>query len=167
MAAQEIIDLNKLEEVFARCGEEKGALIPVLQAAQGIYGYLPREVLEEIAKRLRVPLSRVYGIVTFYSQFYLTRRGKNVIRCCDGTACHVRGAASIIGALEQRLGIRAGQTTPDYQFTLEVVYCLGSCALAPVAVVNDHILGHMTAEKMERVIEDLLTREPETQAEIA
>lgn len=167
MAAQEIVDLNKLEEVFARYGEEKGALIPVLQAAQGIYGYLPREVLEEIAKRLRVPLSRVYGIVTFYSQFYLTRRGKNVIRCCDGTACHVRGAASIIGALEQRLGIRAGQTTPDYQFTLEVVYCLGSCALAPVAVVNDHILGHMTAEKMERVIEDLLTREPEAQTEIA
>jgi len=164
MGAQEAVDLSRLEEVFARHGDERGALIPVLQAAQGMYGYLPREVLEEIAKRLRVPLSRVYGIVTFYSQFYLTRRGKNVIRCCDGTACHVRGAVNIIHALEEKLGIRAGQTTPDYEFTLEVVYCLGSCALAPVAVVNDHILGHMTPEKMNLAIEDLLAREPEAQA---
>jgi NADH-quinone oxidoreductase subunit E len=155
MSAQETIDLSKLEGVFAQYGEERGALIPVLQAAQDIYGYLPRDVLEEIARRLRVPLSRVYGVVTFYSQFYLSRRGKNVIRCCDGTACHVKGMPSIIRAMEERLGVKAGQTTPDYNFTLEVVYCLGSCALAPVAIVNDRVVGHLTTENMNSIIDRL------------
>ena len=152
---QEAVDLAQMESTFAKYGEEKGALIPVLQAAQGLYGYLPREVLEEIARRLSVPLSRIYGIVTFYSQFYLSRRGRNVIRCCDGTACHVRGTPNIVRAIEDRLGVRAGQTTDDYQFTLEVVYCLGSCALAPVVVVNDQVMGHMTAEKLSRVLDKL------------
>jgi NADH-quinone oxidoreductase subunit E len=149
------IDLSKLEPVLRKYEQDPGALIPVLQEAQQIYGYLPRPVLEEIARRRRVPLNQVYGVVTFYSQFYLERRGRNIIRCCDGTACHVRGAAKIINFLENELGIQAGQTTPDYEFTLEVVYCLGSCALAPVVVVNDRILGQMNPEKMASVLEKL------------
>lgn len=156
MSAQETIDLSLLDAVFERYGEERGVLIPVLQAAQEIYGYLPRDVLKEIATRLQVPLSRVYGVVTFYSQFYLTRRGRNIIRCCDGTACHVRGTPKIVRALEEKLGISAGQTTEDFEFTLEVVYCLGSCALAPVAVVNNQVMGHVTPEKMVDVVDHLL-----------
>jgi len=165
MCEHDNVDLEKLEVVFERYGQEKGALIPTLQAAQDIYGYLPREVLQTIAARLGVPLNQVYGVVTFYSQFYLERRGRNVIRCCDGTACHVRGAATIIRALEERLGIKAGETTPDYEVTLEVVYCLGSCALAPVVVVNNQIMGHMTPEKMNAVLDRLLMRETEDQME--
>ncbi len=155
MSVQTTIDLMKLDGIFAAYGEERGTLIPVLQAAQHLYGYLPREVLEEIALRLEVPLSRVYGVVTFYSQFYLHPRGRNIIRCCDGTACHVKGTPKIVRALEERLGIDAGQTTEDFQFTLEVVYCLGSCALAPVVVVNDRVMGGMTPEKTLEVVEQL------------
>ncbi|MHB0876719.1 MAG: NADH-quinone oxidoreductase subunit NuoE [Anaerolineae bacterium] len=155
MAVEETIDLGKLEEILGRYGEGKGVLIPVLQAAQSAYGFLPRPVLQEIAKRLGVPLSRVYGVVTFYSQFYLERRGRNIIRCCDGTACHVRGTPNIVRALEDKLGIRAGQTTEDYDVTLEVVYCLGSCALAPVVVVNGRVMGQMTPEKATKVLDRL------------
>jgi NADH-quinone oxidoreductase E subunit len=155
MAVEEAVDLGKLEEILGRYGGERGTLIPVLQAAQDAYGFLPRPVLEEISKRLGVPLSRVYGVVTFYSQFYLERRGRNIIRCCDGTACHVRGTPNIVRALEEKLGVSAGQTTEDYSFTLEVVYCLGSCALAPVVVVNDRIHGQMTPEKAARAIDQL------------
>jgi NADH:ubiquinone oxidoreductase subunit E len=158
MAVEEAVDLGKLEEILGRYGGERGTLIPVLQAAQDAYGFLPRPVLEEISKRLGVPLSRVYGVVTFYSQFYLERRGRNIIRCCDGTACHVRGTPNIVRSLEDKLGVSAGQTTEDYSFTLEVVYCLGSCALAPVVVVNGRIHGQMTPEKATRAI-DRLRRE--------
>ena len=111
MAEGETVDLSKLDAVFEEYGENRGGLIPVLQAAQAALGYLPREALQEISRRLSVPLSQVYGVVTFYSQFYLERRGRNIIRCCDGTACHVRGAASIIRHLEGKLGVAAGQTT--------------------------------------------------------
>lgn len=153
MAVEQDTDLSKLEEILSRYGDGKGVLIPVLQAAQAAYGYLPRPVLEAIAKRLSVPLSRVYGVVTFYSQFYLERRGRNVIRCCDGTACHVRGTPNIVRSLEDKLGIRAGQTTDDFEFTLEVVYCLGSCALAPLMVVNDRVMGQMTPERACRTVD--------------
>ncbi|MGI6207887.1 MAG: NADH-quinone oxidoreductase subunit NuoE [Anaerolineae bacterium] len=159
MAAETSVDLARLEEAFATCGEESGALISVLQAAQEAYGYLPREVLEAIAERLRVPLSRVYGVVTFYSQFYLSPRGRHVIRCCDGTACHVRGTPKIVQALERRLGITAGETTEDLEFTLEVVYCLGSCALAPVVVLDGRVMGGMTPEAALQAIEQVRAQE--------
>ena len=155
MAAELMVDLDKLEGIFSRYGEQSGALIPVLQAAQEEFGYLPSAVLSAIADRLAVPLSQVYGVVTFYSQFYLSPRGRHVIRCCDGTACHVRGTPKIVEALENRLGIRAGQTTPDMAYTLEVVYCLGSCALAPVVVVDGTVMGGVTPERMLRVLAGL------------
>src|SRR5512143_2970275 len=129
-------DLAPLDEILEKYAGQKGAIIPILQHTQEIYGYLPAEVLQEISRRTGMPLSRIYGVATFYSQFYLTRRGRHVIRVCDGTACHVRGAAKIVDALGNALHIMPGQTTSDYRLTYEVVYCLGSCGLAPVAVVD-------------------------------
>ena len=152
---EETLDLSPLEPIFEEFQEQKGALIPVLQRAQDIYGYLPAKVLEEISKRMHVPLSQVYGVATFYSQFYLTRRGRHVVRQCDGTACHVRGAAKIIRAVEQELGIKAGETTPDYRITFEVVYCLGSCGLAPTAMIDDKVYGRLVPEKMLEILRSL------------
>ena len=152
---EETLDLSPLEPIFEEFQGQKGALIPVLQRAQDIYGYLPAKVLEEISKRMHVPLSQVYGVATFYSQFYLTRRGRHVVRQCDGTACHVRGAAKIIRAVEQELGIKAGETTPDYRITFEVVYCLGSCGLAPTAMIDDKVYGRLVPEKMLEILRSL------------
>lgn len=149
---EEIMDLNALEPIFNEFTGQKGVLIPVLQRAQGIYGYLPAEVLKRISERMGVSLSQVYGVATFYAQFYLTRRGRNIVRECDGTACHVRGAAKIIRAVQQDLGIKAGETTPDYRVTYEVVYCLGSCGLAPVASVNDEVVGKLIPEQMLEIV---------------
>ena len=151
----ETLDLAPLQQIIDEFKGQKGILIPVLQRAQEIYGYLPPEVLKEIAAGLGVPLSQVYGVVTFYSQFYLQRRGRHVIRMCDGTACHVRGAAKVIDALQKELGIGPGETTPDYEFSFEVVYCLGSCGLSPVAVVDEQVVGRLVPEKMVQIIRDL------------
>jgi NADH-quinone oxidoreductase subunit E len=155
MTTAETIDLTQLEAILQAYRGQKGAVIPVLQKAQKIYGYLPGEVLQRIAKGLRVPLSRIYGVATFYSQFYLTRRGRHVIRQCDGTACHVRGSGQIIEKIEKKLGIKAGETTTDYKVTYEVVYCLGSCGLAPVATVDDTAVGKLAPEPMAAIVENL------------
>jgi NADH-quinone oxidoreductase subunit E len=152
---EETLDLAPLEEVLEQYRDQRGAVIPVLQKAQAIFGYLPREVLERIAEGMGVPLSQVYGVVTFYSQFYLTRRGRHIIQECDGTACHVRGAARIIDAVQKELGIKPGETTPDYRITYEVVYCLGSCGLAPVAVVDGTVVGKLVPERMLEILRRL------------
>jgi len=152
---EEALDLTPLDEILDEYQTERGAVIPVLQRAQAIYGYLPRQVLETIAHKMRVPVSHVYGVVTFYSQFYLAKRGRHIIRQCDGTACHVRGAARIIEAVEKELGIKAGETTQDYRATYEVVYCLGSCGLSPTAMVDDEVVGHLVPERMIEIVRDL------------
>lgn len=152
---QETTDLAPLHEVLERYRSQRGAVIPVLQKAQEIYGWLPKEVLEIVAREMRVPLSRIYGVVTFYSQFYLTRRGRHIVRQCDGTACHVRGAARIVDVSQAHLGIKTGETTPDYRVTYEVVYCLGSCGLAPVAMIDDKVVGHLVPESMVGLIDAL------------
>jgi len=152
---EETLDLAPLEVVFEEYESKKGAIIPVLQKAQDIYGYLPKDVLQTISRRMRVPLSQVYGVATFYSQFYLTKRGRHIVRQCDGTACHVRGSARIISVVERDLGISAGETTPDYRVTYEVVYCLGSCGLAPTAVIGDNVYGHLNPEKMIELVREL------------
>ena len=148
-------DLTQLEAILSDYRGQKGAVIPVLQKAQKIYGYLPPEVLRHISAGLRVPLSKIYGVATFYSQFYLTRRGRHIVRQCDGTACHVRGAGKIVERMEQALGVTAGGTTPDYRVTCEVVYCLGSCGLAPVAVVDERTIGKLAPEKMAAILKTL------------
>jgi NADH-quinone oxidoreductase subunit E len=153
--AEETLDLALLDPIFEEFAQQKGAVIPVLQRAQDIYGYLPPEVLERISDRMGVPASHIYGVATFYSQFYLTRRGKHIVRQCDGTACHVRGASKIIRAVEQELGIKAGETTPDYKITYEIVYCLGSCGLSPVAMVDGEVVGQLVPERMIEIIRSL------------
>ena len=152
---KDALDLTKLDEIIKEVGEERGALIPILQRAQRAYGYLPKEVLREISDRLSISLSRVFGVATFYSQFHLTPRGRHIIQQCDGTACHVRGASRIISTVERELGIKAGETTPDLKLTYEVVYCLGCCAIGPAAMVDGQVMGNLTPDKMIRVIEEL------------
>jgi NADH:ubiquinone oxidoreductase subunit E len=152
---EETLDLAPLYSVLEQYKAQRGAVIPVLQKAQEVYGWLPKEVLETVSREMKVPLSKIYGVVTFYSQFYLTRRGRHIIRQCDGTACHVKGAARIIDVLQNHLEIKAGETTPDYRVTFEVVYCLGSCGLAPVAMVDDKVVGHLVPEAMTKLVDGL------------
>jgi NADH:ubiquinone oxidoreductase subunit E len=149
------LELEPLYEMLQEYKEQRGAVIPALQKAQELYGWLPAQVLEIIAKEMNVPLSQIYGVVTFYSQFYLTRRGRHIIRQCDGTACHVRNSAGIVSAVENYLGIKAGETTPDYKYTFEVVYCLGSCGLAPVAMIDDQVHGQLVPESMIALLDEL------------
>jgi NADH-quinone oxidoreductase subunit E len=149
------LELEPLYEILKEYKEQRGAIIPALQKAQELYGWLPAPVLEVISKEMNVPLSQVYGVVTFYSQFYLTRRGRHIIRQCDGTACHVRNSAKIIDAVQNHLGIKAGETTPDYKYTFEVVYCLGSCGLAPVAMIDDQVHGQLVPETMIALLDGL------------
>ncbi len=149
-------DLAPLRRILDEYGSQKGAVIPILQRVQDTYGFLPKEILAEISKRTGIPLTRLMGVATFYAQFRLARRGKHLIRVCDGTACHVRGAPKCIDAMEKTLGVRAGGTSPDYEYTMEIVYCLGSCGLAPVAVVDDKVHGRLTPN---RLVEQLQTLE--------
>ncbi len=139
----ETLDLAPLDKIIDEWEGKKGSLIPILQRGQELYGYLPCQVLEHIAKRTCTPMNQVYGVVTFYAQFYLEKRGKYIVRQCDGTACHIRGSSKIMETVERELGIKVGETTPGYKYTYEVVYCLGSCGLAPVAVINDKFYGRL------------------------
>jgi len=153
--AQEEFDLSSLEDIITETKREGGSLIPTLQKAQDTYGYLPKEVLQHIAEGLSLPLNRVYGVTTFYSQFHLEPRGRHLVQQCDGTACHVRGAKRIMRVVEEELGIKAGETTEDLRVTYEVVYCLGSCGLSPVATVDGRVIGRLTPDKMIEVIREL------------
>ncbi len=142
-AGEPVIDLSRLEGILEEFRGQKGAVIPILQRTQEEYGYLPRVALRAISERALIPLHQLYGVATFYTQFRLTRRGKHLIRVCDGTACHVRGAPRNIDAVQESLGVEAGKTLADYKYTLEIVYCLGSCGLAPVALVDEKVLGRL------------------------
>lgn len=151
-------------DIFDRYQGEAGELIPILQDIQETRGWLSREALSETARFLNIPESTVYGVVTFYAQFYLTRQGKHKIRVCQGTACHVRGGSRIMKTIARRLGIGPGETTPDYEFSLERVACLGSCALAPAMVLDGKVHGAMTGPKVEALL-DGLTAGKDTAAE--
>lgn len=146
--AQPLIDLSRLTRVLEQFKGKQGSLIPILQRTQDLYGYLPREAIAFISKETRIPLSSIHGVATFYAQFHLTRRGRNLVRVCDGTACHVRGAGKNLDALQRAVGITPGETTPDYKLTLEVVYCLGSCGISPVALVNDKVCARLSADAL-------------------
>ena len=146
-------DLTKIKEVIDRNPRQAGALLAVLQDIQREFRYLPREALVETAAALKVPLSKVYGVATFYSAFSLTPRGEKVIRVCQGTACQVKGADLILTQLEAGLGIRSGETSADMKYTLEVVNCVGVCAMAPVVVINGKMHGHVRGERATKLVE--------------
>jgi NADH-quinone oxidoreductase E subunit len=142
----------RLTELFNRYEGKDGVLIPVLQKAQEIYGYLPEEVLKKIADHFQWPFSEVYGVATFYAQFHLKPRGENIIKVCTGTACHVRGGGKILDKITSELKISPGETTEDLKFTLESVACLGACGLAPVMMVNDDTYGRLTPDKVPAIL---------------
>jgi len=149
------IDLSRLTRVLEHFKGQKGALIPILQRTQDLYGYLPRAALVFISKQTRIPLNRIYGVATFYAQFHLKRRGRNLIRVCDGTACHVRGSGRNLDALQHAVGITPGETTADYKLTLEVVYCLGSCGISPVALINEKVCGRLNSDTLIQRVKSL------------
>lgn len=144
--------LARLDEVLAQYKGKPGALIPVLQIAQGIFGYLPEVVMKRIATSLGKSYSEVAGVVGFYSFFSTTPRGKNLIRVCLGTACYVRGGKGVLDAIKQKLGIDVGGTTPDREFSLEVARCFGACGLAPVITINDEVHHRVKPNKIGEVL---------------
>lgn len=156
------VDLTLMDDVFEIYGGQKGTLIPILQKAQAIYGYLPPEVMGLIADKLELSLGKVYGVATFYAQFYLERRGKHVLKLCDGTACHVRGTPLLVSAVEDGFHIDPGETTEDGELTVDIVYCLGSCAMAPVAVLDEQVMGRIRPEMLVRQVNKYLKNAKET-----
>ena len=148
----EKIDLKKLASTLEEYKGQKWPLIPLLQKVQEEFGYIPPEAIEPIAKALHLFPSEVQGVITFYSQFSLKPRGKYVIRVCKGTACHVRGGRSILKIAKRELGVEEGQTTDDYQYTLETVACLGACFLAPTMMVNKNYFGKLTPPKINSIL---------------
>ena len=144
--------MKKVENILRQNGNRKERIIQILSDIQRIYNYLPKEVLQYISGRLRLPLSEIYSIATFYSAFSLKPRGKHLVTVCMGTACHVRGAPAVLSRLEERLGVESGGTTTDNQFTLKTVNCLGACALAPIVVVDEEYHGQTTVNKVDKLV---------------
>jgi len=143
---------EKMNEIFPHYSGKKEELIPLLQETQEQFRYLPVEAMREISRFLRIPESTVYGVCTFYAQFKLTPMGRKIIKICRGTACHVRGGTKILGEVEKELGIKAGETTGDLEYTLESIACFGSCALAPVMVIDKDVYGRMTPAKVKNIL---------------
>lgn len=143
---------RKLMDLIEEHKGKKGALMPILQKAQGIYGYLPIEVQKIIAEQMDIPLEEVYGVVSFYSQFTLNPKGKYAISVCLGTACYVKGSQTILDKLSEKLGIKPGGITSDGKFSLEATRCLGACGLAPAMVINGEVYGKLKAEDLDRIL---------------
>jgi NADH-quinone oxidoreductase subunit E len=147
------LDLKLLDDILASIPDAgPNDLIPILQMIQQVYGYLPPDVLMAVSERTGIAASRIYGVATFYEQFHLEPHGRHTIRCCRGTACHVKGGPNIVGAVRRVVGVEAGQTTEDMQFTFETVACLGTCFLAPAMMVNNDYYGHLTAGKVRGIL---------------
>ena len=142
----------KLDAVIAECKDDKSQLMHVMQEAQGIYGYLPREVQVMIAEGMDIPLEKIYGVATFYAQFSLSPKGEYDISVCLGTACYVKGAGDIFDKLQEKLGIAGGECTPDGKFSLEACRCIGACGLAPVLTVNEDVYGRLTKDDVEGIL---------------
>jgi NADH-quinone oxidoreductase subunit E len=149
---------TELEERFVELLDhyrgERGALVPLLQGAQAVFGYLPPEVMARVAEACDEPLSKALGVATFYSQFRLKPHAKHTIRCCHGTACHVSGIVPISEQLVKHLGIEAGENTEDMMYTLEEVHCVGACGMAPVVMINDRAYGKLTPDKAVQVVKE-------------
>jgi NADH-quinone oxidoreductase subunit E len=155
----ESLDKKQNENYISSYEKTLGSLIPLLQATQEKYGYLPANKLVDISEYLNVPLSRIYGVATFYAQFRFTPLGKFVVKVCHGTACHVDGAVNISEVIKDELKIEDGETTEDGLATLERVACLGCCSLAPVIMINDKVYGKLTKDSVRKIIKKLKTGE--------
>jgi NADH-quinone oxidoreductase subunit E len=153
------LDLKPAQEIISRIRHSSGPqdtaghLIPILQRIQDAYGYLPKTILEWISRETAIPMARMYGVITFYSQFYTQPRNRHTIKCCVGTACHVKGAKRIAEAISDELGVERGGTTKNRQFTFETVACLGTCFLAPVVMIDKDYYGQLTPARIPRIIE--------------
>lgn len=149
---EDIFDENKIRKLMEKYPSKESSLIPLLQACQEKYGYLPRQAMEIIAEYLNMPVSKVYGVSTFYAQFRFEPLGKHMVKVCHGTACHVKGADKINETIETELGIKSGETSEDGMFTLERVACLGCCSLAPVIMIDDTAHGNLDRNIVKKVI---------------
>ena len=144
---------KELRQVIAEMKDEKGALMPIMQKAQEIYGYLPYEVQKIISDDMLVPMEKIYGVATFYSMFNLEPKGRNQISVCLGTACYVKGSGLIYEKLKQKLGIDSGQCTEDGKYSLDACRCVGACGLAPVMIVNGDVYGKVTVDDIDGILE--------------
>lgn len=149
------IDVGLIDPILQEFRDQKGAVIPILQRTQDLYGYLPEDAMHEISKRSGISISQLYGVATFYSQFNLEPRGKHIIQICDGTACHVKGAPKLVEAVEEEFNLKAGGSDLEFEYTLEIVYCLGSCGLAPIALVDGQVFGNTTADSLVENIKEV------------
>ena len=148
------MSLEPLDKILASVPNAGfGDLIPILQKIQAAYGYLPPSVLMAASDRTGIAASRIYGVATFYEQFHLEPHGRHTIKCCRGTACHVKGGRNIIRTMHRILGVQEGETTEDMRFTFETVACLGTCFLAPVMMVNNDYYGHLAPNKIRDIVE--------------
>jgi len=146
-------DMKQVDEILSRYQDKQWPLIPLLQEVQDGIGYIPPEAIEPIARSTGLFPAQVQGVITFYEQFHTTPRGKNIVRVCRGTACHVRGGRTILKIVKQNLDIEEGETTPDMQFTLETVPCLGTCFLAPAMMINKDYFGKLAPPKVRNIIQ--------------
>ncbi len=153
LATAEEIDFSAIDQIIKPYLGKKEMVIPVMQKVQEHFGYLPRPAMEYVARRMRIPMSRLYGVTTFYAQFKMKPRGRYIIRVCKGTACHIQGSPKISERIEDILGIPGGETTDDLRFTLEEVACIGACALAPVIMINDDPHGRLAPDKMKDILD--------------
>lgn len=147
--------IGHVGNILSEKQKKRGVLIQVLHEIQKEHNYLPEDVLNKLSEELDIPLSEVYSTASFYKQFYFNPRGKNIIRVCTGTACHVRGASKVLEGLENAFGVKDGETTPDLSMTLETVGCIGCCGLAPVATINEEVVGEVDAKKIEEIIDSI------------
>lgn len=146
-------DLEKIKQIIQGCHGTRSELIPILQQIQVVFGYVPKEAMREVADHLKIPAVDVFGIVTFYNQFRLHPPGKRQVKVCLGTACHMKGGNIILECWERRLGIRVNETTPDREFSLERVACVGCCTVAPVTLINDEIHPKMTPTRVDGILQ--------------
>jgi NADH-quinone oxidoreductase subunit E len=153
-----------VDKILSRYNNDKGLLVSILQDVQAEYRYLPREAIEEISRKLSLPVSQIYGVATFFKAFSLKPRGKIVCQVCLGTACHIRGGPLILEKMERELKIKSGNTTEDLEWTLESVNCVGACALGPIIVTNDEIHGNMTTIKVDSLLRKI-RRKPKSEVQ--
>ncbi len=145
------VDFNRLDEIIAKYQGQKWSLIPLLQEVQREFGYVPPEAISSIAEGVGMFPSQVQGVVSFYTGLHTTPRGRNVVKVCRGTACHVRGGKTILKLVKQRLGLEEGETSPDLEYTMETVACIGVCALAPNMVINNDTYGQLNPKKLNQI----------------